>query len=60
MDGIYIIVDVSSRYSDPFAKRNCERRPSGVIIREHGPEDCEVLLFCSLLFYLTVASIIVM
>ncbi|TYG62672.1 hypothetical protein ES288_D07G250400v1 [Gossypium darwinii] len=50
MDGIYIIVDVSSRYSDPFAKRNSERRPSGVIIREHGPEDCEVLLFCNLLF----------
>ncbi|MBA0675363.1 hypothetical protein Goari_016911 [Gossypium aridum] len=43
MDGIYIIVDVSSRYSDPFAKRNSERRPSGVIIREHGPEDCEII-----------------
>ncbi|KAE8686112.1 putative Protodermal factor 2 [Hibiscus syriacus] len=44
MDGIYVIVDVTSRYFiDPCGFRNSEKRPSGVIIREHGPTECEVI-----------------
>ncbi|XP_039003810.1 homeobox-leucine zipper protein MERISTEM L1-like [Hibiscus syriacus] len=43
MDGVYIIIDFTSRYfGDPHAKCNSVKRPSGVIIREHGPKDCEV------------------
>ncbi|KAL4377613.1 hypothetical protein GQ457_02G004110 [Hibiscus cannabinus] len=44
MDGIYVIIDVTSRYfGDPDAESNSEKRPSGVIIREHGPKDCEII-----------------
>ncbi|KAK9039205.1 hypothetical protein V6N11_024039 [Hibiscus sabdariffa] len=44
MDGVYVIIDVTSRYfGDPDAESNSEKRPSGVIIREHGPKDCEII-----------------
>ncbi|XP_039020963.1 homeobox-leucine zipper protein MERISTEM L1-like [Hibiscus syriacus] len=44
MDGVYIIVDFTSHYvGHPHAKCNSEKRPSAVIIREHGPKDSEII-----------------
>ncbi|XVE77975.1 hypothetical protein DITRI_Ditri13aG0107100 [Diplodiscus trichospermus] len=43
-DGAYIVVDISSRYfGDGLVKSNSEKRPSGVIIRECGPQECEII-----------------
>ncbi|XWS36489.1 hypothetical protein CRYUN_Cryun20dG0089400 [Craigia yunnanensis] len=42
--GIHIIVDISSSFfGNRSAKSNSEKRPSGVIIREHGPRDCDII-----------------
>ncbi|KAK8506147.1 hypothetical protein V6N11_059842 [Hibiscus sabdariffa] len=44
MDGVHIIVDVTSHcFGDPYARYNSEKRPSGVIIREYGRKDCEII-----------------
>ncbi|XVF32331.1 hypothetical protein REPUB_Repub17cG0072600 [Reevesia pubescens] len=43
MEGVYIIVDFSSLYLIDSTTSNCQKRPSGVIIREHGPQDCEII-----------------
>ncbi|KAK8982386.1 hypothetical protein V6N11_037556 [Hibiscus sabdariffa] len=44
MDGVHIIVGVTSHcFGDPYARYNSEKRPSGVIIREYGRKDCEII-----------------
>ncbi|XP_021281083.1 homeobox-leucine zipper protein PROTODERMAL FACTOR 2-like [Herrania umbratica] len=44
MKSIYIVVDISSHYlGDGSANCNSRKRPSGVIIRERGPLDCEII-----------------